>query len=444
MSHVPTVRPSLHIAGCLFLTLLFVTCKKSSTESTITVAGVTTTEASVIGRTSALLGGKVNSTGGAPVTERGVCYSTHTRPTVTDGKTAMGTDLGTFVSNVINLTVSTTYYARAYAINSAGVAYGNEISFTTAPLSVPFVSTDGTVTTNTPNSAIAGGYAFDDGGHPILEKGICWSMAHTPTTADNKTTLAGGTGLYTSPMPALTNNTTYYIRAYATNILGTGYGTTTTIVLDVEGTVYNSVKIGTRLWTMENLKTGTYNDGMAIPYVSANATWGISTAATPMYSWYNNDITNKLVYGGIYNWPAVNTGKLAPMGWHVPTLTDMKELLYALDSTTTETNEPYMGTTITSMRAPLAGGYLKEAGTAHWAAPNTAATNASKFTALPGGWRQSTGGQFDYITIGAGFWSSTPITGDIMYRILLTNSYGGALLDWNGIKQGQSVRCVKD
>jgi len=86
-------------------------------------------------------------------------------------------------------------------------------------------------------------------------------------------------------------------------------------VADIDGNIYHTVKIGFREWTVENLKATRYNDGTAIPLVTDSAAW--ATLTTPGYCWYNNDTANKDVYGALYNWQAVNTGKLAPAGWHV-------------------------------------------------------------------------------------------------------------------------------
>ena len=110
---------------------------------------------------------------------------------------------------------------------------------------------------------------------------------------------------------------------------------------DADGNVYHTVTIGTQTWTVENLKTSKYNDGTKIPLVTDGTTWGNLT--TPGYCWHNNDAaTNKATYGALYNWYAVNTGKLAPSGWHVPTdaeWTTLENYLiahgYNYDSTTT-------------------------------------------------------------------------------------------------------------
>ena len=133
---------------------------------------------------------------------------------------------------------------------------------------------------------------------------------------------------------------------------------------DIDGNVYHTVTIGTQIWMVENLKTTRYNDGSPIPFVTDSSSW--SNLTTPGYCWYNNDTTNKNTYGALYNWFAVNTGKLAPTGWHVPTD----------DEWTTLTT--YLG------GESIAGGKLKETGTTHWRTPNAGATNEIGFTASSG------------------------------------------------------------
>ena len=194
-------------------------------------------------------------------------------------------------------------------------------------------------------------------------------------------------------------------------------------VTDIDGNVYNTVTIGTQTWMLENLKTTKYNDGTDIPNITDPVTWeGLST---PGYCWYDNDIDNKPTYGAIYNFYTVNTAKLAPNGWHVPTDEEFTTLT------------DYLG------GAYIAGGKLKEAGTEHWYSPNAGATNETGFTALPGGFR-ATYGLFDFIKSG-GFWwsasegSATEAHGRNMY-------YDGrdVWIDYGSKKFGASVRCIKD
>jgi Protein of unknown function (DUF1566) len=185
---------------------------------------LTTTTVTNILLITATSGGNITSDGGANVTDRGVCWSTSSNPTTTDSRTTDGIGTGIFVSNLTGLTANTLYYVRAYATNSVGTAYGNEITFTTLlnPI-LPIVTTTPIYYTS-PNTVTSGGNVTSDGGATVTARGVCWSISANPTTADSHTTDGNGTGTFTSIITGLTSNTTYYIRAYATNSAGTFYG----------------------------------------------------------------------------------------------------------------------------------------------------------------------------------------------------------------------------
>ena len=122
-----------------------------------------------------------------------------------------------------NLRVGTTYHVRAYAVNQKGITYGNEHTFTTTN-GLPIVTTSNT-TSITATTAVCNGSVTDDGGFAITAKGFCWSTSQYPTTNEQHNNLGTGTGTLTSSITGLTRNTTYYVRAYATNANGTVYGT---------------------------------------------------------------------------------------------------------------------------------------------------------------------------------------------------------------------------
>jgi uncharacterized protein (TIGR02145 family) len=196
-------------------------------------------------------------------------------------------------------------------------------------------------------------------------------------------------------------------------------------IIDEDGNVYTSLTIGSQVWMIENLKTTKFNDNTTIPYVTDSTDW--SNLTTPGYCWYANDAsTYKATYGALYNWYAVNTGKLCPTGWHVPTDTEWTTLT------------TYLG------GESIAGGKLKETVSTHWRIPNAGATNESGFTALPGGHRDING-TFSVIGDDGYWWSVTEYgsTGKVWYRNMNYN-YAGVVRVSNNKKNGHSVRCLKD
>jgi uncharacterized protein (TIGR02145 family) len=191
-----------------------------------------------------------------------------------------------------------------------------------------------------------------------------------------------------------------------------------------DGHVYHTVKIGTQIWMVENLNTTKYNDGKEIPLVKDNVAW--TELSTPAYCWYNYNPTYKTTYGALYNWSAVKTGKLAPKGWHVPTDAEWTTL------------SDFLG------GERLAGDKLRETGSVHWNAGNKG-TNASGFTALPGG-HCTKNGIFENIGDIGFWWSSTE---DIDHNSSAWGRYlfyglSGVDRSNESITDGLSVRCLKD
>jgi len=174
----------------------------------------------------------------------------------------------------------------------------------------------------------------------------------------------------------------------------------------------------------ENLKTTKFSDGTDIPLVADYIEW--DKLSTPAYCWYKNDeATYKTPYGALYNWFAVNSGKLCPSGWHVA-------------------SNPEWGTLVTTYLGgtSIAGGKLKETGVTHWKYPNTGASNETGFTALPGGNRTYGASR----GIGAsGFWwtASQTSTATAMFRQMVYN-YGIVSSDGYDMFCGFSVRCVRN
>ena len=214
----PTVRTGKYLA------IQNVLISGIATGVTADPPTVTTNSVTNISTTFATSGGNIPSDGGSVVTARGVVWDTTSSPTIDDNKTMDGTGSGAFISQMTGLTPGTTYFFRAYAINDAGTSYGEEFSFATLD------STDVPLVHTTPasnilvNTAESGGNVLQWGGDTVTVKGVCWNTTGNPTISDSKTENGTGLGSFTSIMYPLVENTTYYVRAYATNSKGTGYG----------------------------------------------------------------------------------------------------------------------------------------------------------------------------------------------------------------------------
>jgi uncharacterized protein (TIGR02145 family) len=310
------------------------------------------------------------------------------------------------------------------------------------PMTVPTVTTSD-VGELTQTTAQCGGTITSDGGATITARGVCWSTDPTPTVADGRTIDGTGTGSFTSSITGLAAKTTYYVTAYATNGIGTGYGNirsfTTTdsvgTVTDIDGNTYRTVKIGNQWWMAENLKVTHYRNGDPLPNVTDGATWrGLTTGA---YCEYDNDVNSVATYGRLYNWYAVaDIRNIAPPGWHVASDAEWKQLERYLGMSQAEADQ-------TGWRGTDEGGKLKEGGTSHWISPNTGATNESGFTGLPGGYRYLGGLYYD-IGVHAVFWSSTENGSSFAWCRNLGNAYSGVHRYDGGKEDGFSVRCVKD
>jgi uncharacterized protein (TIGR02145 family) len=195
-------------------------------------------------------------------------------------------------------------------------------------------------------------------------------------------------------------------------------------VADIDGNVYQTIKIGNQWWTVENLKVTRYQNGDSIPNVTDGGEWGGLT--TGAYCEYNNDINNVATYGRLYNWYAVSDSRnIAPTGWHVPSDAEWQTLVN------------YLG------GDAVAGGKMKEAGTTHWYSPNTGATNESGFSGLPGGYRYNVG-TYNHVGYFAYFWSSTEFSSNSAWYRHLYYLYSDVYRNYDNKHFGFSLRCIRD
>ena len=304
----------------------------------------------------------------------------------------------------------------------------------------PFGITTLNATSITGIYAKSGGNIISNGGAPITARGVCWSTNNNPTLANSFTTDGLGVGQFESQLTSLTNNTTYFVRTYATNSKGTIYGNEISFTtnannfspldtyLDADGNQYTAVQIGTQIWMKENLKTTHYNNGNIIAYLPIDADWKLNNTGAYIYPQNNAALGNP--YGALYNWYAVANSNLCPIGWHVPSENDWNTLT------------TYLG------GENIAGGKLKEAGLSHWNSPNTDATNVSGFTALPAGYRYSSANVWDNGSIenvgNQGYWWSTFESGNSASgRYMNFNNGNASFSAWSKI-YGLSVRCLKN
>ncbi len=477
---------------------------------------------------TAYSGGTIASDGGSPVISRGICWNTSPAPTTSNFKITAGSGSGNFLAQMTGLESSTQYFVRAFATNSAGTSYGQDMTFYTTAGNITLSTM--AVSNITTTTAQSGGNITLNGGSPVIARGVCWNTAPYPTVANNKTTDGSGNGTFVSQLTGLANNTQYYVRAYATNSLGTSYGNQLTfttlpnlppvapfspmpedgsqnqslsvilswscsdpendpLTYDVffgtdnpptqvataisvtfytpgtlnlnttyfwkiiahddhgnstegevwsfttkeswqcgdaliderDGQDYNTVQIGTQCWMAENLNIGTKING------SQNQQ---DNGLIEKYCNWNSEI-NCNIYGGLYQWDEMiqyassgsNKG-ICFENWHIATDNEWIQLIQLLDG--------YLN----------AGGKMKEIGFTHWSQPNTGATNTSGFTGLPGGYSEN--GNFNPVGGHGWWWSSKDAFSNLAYSYSLSYNYANVFRNNSGKIMGHSVRCIKD
>jgi uncharacterized protein (TIGR02145 family) len=276
-------------------------------------------------------------------------------------------------------------------------------------------------------SVMCGGEVIDHFGVLVHATGLCWSTKGVPDINGSHIVLGSGTAPFAARITDLDPNTQYFVRAFASNKSGTGYGNTmvvqTQMIKDVDGNEYQTVRIGDQVWMKENLKVSKLND--STPLIAGSAI--LQPGIKPGYVYYNHDSTTfHEVYGKLYNWYAVETGMLCPTGWRVPNNYDWDDLIGFI-------GDGYM-----------AGGPLKATDTLYWLHPNKDATDEWGFHALPGGLYVAEQNLFSEMRQAGYFWSADPyVVNNAWCHQMYFNSAANTRL-FNLRPRGLSVRCIKE
>lgn len=279
--------------------LIFSGCQHDLPPSISKLAIIETLPVSQITQTSANSGGNITSNGGASITARGVCWSKTPGPTISNSITLDGTGSGIFTSSITGLSLNTVYYIRAYATNKAGTAYGGQDSFITklpiAVVSLPSLSTNA-ISSITETQAASGGNIINNGGAPIMASGICFNTSSNPTIANSTVANGATTGSFSSNLAGLASGTTYYVRAYATNTSGTGYGNEVIFKTLVHTRTIITVAGGNGIG---------YNSNQLISplgiFVDANASVYVADSSDRIQKWTVGAISGISVAGGSNN-----------------------------------------------------------------------------------------------------------------------------------------------
>jgi len=323
-------------------------------------------------------------------------------------------------------------------------AYGFSVRCLKDSQTLPALTT-AAISAITDTTAFSGGNITSDGGAAITARGICWSTSQNPTIEGYKTISdSTGIGAFTSKIKGLTADSTYYVRAYATNSVGTAYGEQVSFktskavlqtVTDIDGNVYHTLKIGNQIWMVENLKTSKYRNGESITNFTDATSWSNTTIG----AWCdnNNSTTNATKYGHLYNWYAVNDNrKIAPIGWHIPTDEELTILInYISEHSANSTN--VVKAMATNSDWKIDSSVTGSVGN------NLSINNSSGFSALPGGHCDGSGTFYGLTSVGNWWTSSINSALDAKYFYI---SYNSNTLNRTSIfmHYGLSVRCIKD
>ena len=373
-------------------------------------------------------------------------------------------NFGDLMEYVGYATINGTEAESQRIMQAQGASQTFTLQFTQTQHQLPTVTTNA-VSNLTSSSATCGGNVTSNGGATVTARGVCWSTSQNPTVSNSHTTDGIGTGSFTSIITGLIPNTTYLVRAYATNGLGTAYGdpvsfTTTeqtdttgqdgqpcpgaATVTDIDNNTYNTVLIGNQCWMKENLRTTHYANGTSIELGSSP-----STTTAYRYSPDNNS-SNVSTYGYLYNWKAVMGSSssssanpsgvqgICPTGWHVPSDAEWTQLTDYVKSQTQYRCNNSSG----NIAKALASTTVWSSSTTTCAVGNNPGTNnATGFSAVPAGYY---GGGYNYFGNFAYFWSATEYSDNNASNRNLYYDNAFVRRNLDGKNYGFSVRCLRD
>jgi uncharacterized protein (TIGR02145 family) len=406
---------------------------------------------------TATFNGTILTAGNLEITERGFVYATTTSPTLDDSKViATGTDVGAFNVDTTDFAEGNVYYVRAYATNSKGTVYGNEVSVDFNVV-MPTVSTQAVTNKNiATGTATFNGTILTVGDPAYTERGFVHATTANPTLGNSKVIATGtGMGAFNANVTGITEGNVYYVRAYATNSKGTVYGNEVSLNLSICGIdftdsrdnqVYPIVQIGTQCWMSKNMSIGERVDGSN--YITAY-TAGIQKIC------YDNSESNCDIYGGLYSWYETVNGEnfgsikyvsgsstmiqgICPDGWHVPSDEEFKTLeMYLGMSASSANSTTYRGTDEGTKLKSTTGWYSNYS--------NGNGTNSSGWNGLPGGSRDDSGGWFYRVGMDGSWWSSSEgSSSDYAWRRLLSFEYAQVYRYSYPKSYGFSVRCLQN
>ncbi|MBQ6070251.1 MAG: T9SS type A sorting domain-containing protein [Bacteroidales bacterium] len=479
VTNSPTVlvNPSTGADGCS------VRCLRDEQETTPpTVATDSVKYYASMGRASCY--GYVTSHGGAPVVQKGVCWGTGFNPTLAGNHVEVSSGSGFIYTDDITGLTEGIYHMRAYAKTAAGmVVYGNDV---TLYYNSPSVRTDSvSIDPDNPNTIILHGTVTSMGSAQCMNyvRGMIYSSLPNPTVNGDDCHLVSNEPSYYHYHPGsfsirydnLESNTKYYVRAYARNGAGTVYGDVMEFttgachgqatMFDQDGNEYYTVGIGRQCWMKSNLATTHYADGTGIAVGSTS-----NPSTTIPYRYYpNNSSSNVLMYGYLYNLPAVMHGALysgmnlnrvqgiCPNGWHVPSENEFKELLDYVGHKNSWlcSSSGYHLDTVGSNVDTIFHNAKAMASTSGWSSSsvecspgnNQNINNASGFNAMPAGWYSAALHHMSEFHEAVWFWCSPNVIfeNNSMYHFYeMRRDKVSVERQYDPATYGMSVRCVKD